>query len=132
MDYLIVGAVAEDLGDFAGPKPADAEHVIGGIVGQAAGEFGAVAIAQGDDVAFVEAAHRLKDSDRQKTAAVVLDRSARAAIEDELPAGLGRVADPPFARRDGVPSEPVLSGCCRLSVYWLVHTFADQICHISW
>ena len=103
VDDFVVGAVAEDRGDLAGLQALDPADFVGAVVGQAAGELGAVGVAQADHVALVETGPRRSTTPiGQQAAALLLDGRAGAGVEDQMAARLDGEADPAFARGDGL------------------------------
>ena len=97
MDDLVVERRAERLAGLEGVLASDRPGVGGGVVGQAAGELLAAAVADADDVALLELALDLDDADGQQAVRARFEGLAGAVVDDEAAPGPGRRADPALA-----------------------------------
>src|SRR4051794_10817735 len=99
MDHLVVVGRLEGLARLVGPEPPDPAGLGGRIVGQAAGEFLAVVVADPDDVALVELADDVDDPDREEAPRPGFERVPRAGVHDVVPPRPRGQADPSLASR---------------------------------
>ena len=106
MDDLVVERRAEGLAGLVGAQAADAAGVGGGVVGESAGEFVAVGVADADDVALVELADHLDDADGQQALRARFERPAGAGVDDVVAARPRGQADPALAARGGSAVRP--------------------------
>src|SRR5688572_22674829 len=83
MDHFLIGYGAQDLADLFSPQADNATGIGGGVVAQAAGEFAAVGIAEGHDVAFTETADYFNDADSEQTASLLFHGRACPGIDDD-------------------------------------------------
>jgi competence protein ComEC len=92
---LVVGPLAEHLGELAGLEALDLPDVVGGVVGQSLGDLAAARCHDEHDVAAVELALDVRDA-RGEEALAGEDGLGRPFVDEDLAARPPRQADPPL------------------------------------